>query len=68
MSKPKFKVLLSASVPSSSRSQIYQEEYTKINNAQIQIEEAIIGLSRNIFQAGGKIIFGGHPSISPLVL
>ena len=23
--------------------------------------------SRNIFSAGGKIIFGGHPSISPLV-
>lgn len=58
-----FTVLLSASVPSDKR----DERFTKIKNAQIQIEEAVIGLARNIFQAGGKIIFGGHPSISPLV-
>ncbi len=58
-----FTILLSASVPSDKRN----ERFTKIKNAQIQIEEAVIGLSRNIFQAGGKIIFGGHPSISPLV-
>ncbi len=63
MSYNPFRVLLSASVPSDKRN----EKYTKIKDAQIQIEEAVIGLSRNIFQAGGKIIFGGHPSISPLV-
>jgi hypothetical protein len=63
----KFTILLSASVPSEKRSELYRENYTKIKNAQTQIEEAIIGLARNIFQAGGKIIFGGHPSISPLV-
>jgi hypothetical protein len=67
MSYYPFTVVLSASVPLEKRSQKYQENYTKIKNAQIQIEEAVIGLSRNIFQAGGKIIFGGHPSISPLV-
>lgn len=59
----KFTILLSASVPDPKRDPKYQ----KIHKAQIQIEEAIIGLSRNIFQNGGKIIFGGHPSISPLV-
>jgi hypothetical protein len=58
-----FTILLSASVPSAKRS----EKYLKIKNAQIQIEEAVIGLARNTFQAGGKLIFGGHPSISPLV-
>jgi hypothetical protein len=58
-----FTILLSASVPSDKR----DAKFTKIKNAQIQIEEAVIGLSRNIFQAGGKMIFGGHPSISPLV-
>ena len=58
-----FTLLLSASVPSDKR----DKRFTKIKNAQIQIEEAVIGLSRNIFQAGGKIVFGGHPSISPLV-
>lgn len=58
-----FTLLLSASVPSDKR----DERFTKIKNAQIQIEEAVIGLSRNIFSAGGKIVFGGHPSISPLV-
>jgi len=65
--KYKFTVLLSASVPSEKRSERYNEVYTKIKNAQIQIEEAIITLCRNIFHAGGRIIFGGHPSISPLV-
>lgn len=59
-----FKILLSASVPSERG----DEKYIKIKNAQIQIEEAVIGLARNIFQANGSIVFGGHPSISPLVL
>ena len=63
MSNYNFTLLLSASVPSDKR----DERFTKIKNAQIQIEEAVIGLSRNIFSAGGKIIFGGHTSISPLV-
>ena len=67
MNDYKFSVLLSASVPSNKRSKKYQVDYEKIKDAQIQIDEAVIGLSRNIFQAGGKIIFGGHPSISPLV-
>lgn len=62
-----FKILLSASVPSEKRNERYQEKYTKIKHAQIQIEEAVIGLSRNIFQQGGQLIFGGHPSISPLI-
>jgi hypothetical protein len=63
MSIYNFTIILSASVPSDKRDQ----RFSKIKNAQIQIEEAIIGLSRNIFSAGGKMIFGGHPSISPLV-
>lgn len=67
MKKYPFTILLSASVPADKRSEKYQEKYTRIKNAQIQIEEAVIGLSRNIFQARGKIVFGGHPSISPLV-
>ncbi|WP_454803736.1 SLOG domain-containing protein [Mucilaginibacter phyllosphaerae] len=62
-----FTVVLSASVPSEKRSEKYQQDFIKIKNAQVQIEEAIIGLSRNIFQKNGRIIFGGHPSISPLV-
>lgn len=62
-----FTLLLSASVPSEKRSEKYSQSYIKIKNAQIQIEEAVIGLSRNVFQYGGRLIFGGHPSISPLV-
>src|SRR5579859_7134628 len=62
-----FTIFLSASVPSEKRDKKYLENYTRIENAQIQIEEAVIGLARNIFQAGGRIVFGGHPSISPLV-
>lgn len=67
MNSFKFTIILSASVPSQKRSEKYKENYTKIKNAQIQIDEAVIGLSRNIFQAGGRLTFGGHPAISPLV-
>src|SRR3954463_3886992 len=67
MSTRPFTILLSASVPSSARSEKYQENYTKIKNAQLHIEKAVIGLARNIFQAGGRLVFGGHPSISPLI-
>lgn len=67
MNKFRFTVLLSASVPSDKRSKKYNENYTEIKNAQIQIEEAVISLARNIFGAGGRLVFGGHPSISPLV-
>lgn len=63
MTQHPFTILLSASVPTDKR----DPKFTKIKNAQIQIEEAVIGLSRNIFNAGGKMVFGGHPSISPLV-
>jgi len=67
MSQYKFSILLSASIPKEKRSKKYLKTYRKIKNAQIQIEEAVICLTRNIFQAGGRIVFGGHPSISPLV-
>jgi hypothetical protein len=33
----------------------------------IEIEEAIISLARAVFARGGRLLFGGHPSISPLV-
>lgn len=59
----KFTILLSASVPTKERS----EEFRKIPCAQIQIEQAVIALARNVFEVGGRMIFGGHPSISPLV-
>jgi hypothetical protein len=60
-------ILLSASVPNINRNEKYLKEYPRIKDAQIQIEEAVISLCRNLFQAGGRIVFGGHPSISPLV-
>ena|SRR5215467_13011824 len=56
-------ILVSASVPSKERS----EEFRKVKDAQSNIEEAIIAVSRSIFFAGGRIIMGGHPSISPLI-
>jgi hypothetical protein len=67
MSNFRFTILLSASVPSVGRSEKYQANFTKIKNAQIQIDEAVIGLARNTFSSNGKLIFGGHPTISPLV-
>lgn len=67
MTKRKFTVLLSASVPLGKRNPQDRTPYQKIPNAQLQIEEAVIALGRSVFQSGGRIIFGGHPSISPLM-
>ena len=67
MANYRFTIALSASVPSVKRSEKYQEFYRRIPYAQIQVEEAVISLARNVFQAGGRLVFGGHPSISPLV-
>jgi hypothetical protein len=33
----------------------------------IQIEEAIVSVTRAVFARGGRLLFGGHPSVSPLV-
>ncbi len=56
------RVFLSASVPSPERPQFYGGE-----DAHRQIEDAVISLSRAVFAAGGTLVFGGHPAISPLV-
>lgn len=56
-------VLLSASVPSEKRS----ERYRRIDDAAYEIEQAVISLARAVFSEGGRLVFGGHPAISPLV-
>jgi hypothetical protein len=55
-------VLLSASLPAMERAEIYK----RIEAAEI-IEEAVVSLARAIFSEGGTLVFGGHPTISPLV-
>ncbi|MEK6374710.1 MAG: hypothetical protein AABO58_18685 [Acidobacteriota bacterium] len=54
-------VFLSASVPA---------KHSGFENARLDlnVDEAVITLARTIFAEGGKLVFGGHPSISPLVL
>ena len=56
-------IFLSASVPSIERS----EKYRRIENAAVSIEEAVLAVTRAVFSAGGRLVFGAHPSISPLV-
>ena len=56
-------VFLSASVPSPQR----EAEYRRIPDAAKQIDHAVVSLCRALFSRGGVIVFGGHPSISPLV-
>ncbi|NTS41922.1 hypothetical protein HRG84_13480 [Flavisolibacter sp. BT320] len=63
MSPNRFSLLLSASVPSTSRA----DKYNRVPDAQLFIEEALISLARVVFYQGGQLIFGGHPSISPLI-
>jgi hypothetical protein len=56
-------VFLSASIPDRNRA----EEYNRIPDAPFQVEQAVISLARAVFSEGGRLVFGGHPSISPLV-
>lgn len=56
-------ILLSASVPSEKRA----ERYNRIQDAAFEIEQAVISLARAVFSEGGRLAFGGHPAISPLV-
>ena len=56
-------VFLAASVPDSER----HPEYLQIADAPFQIEQAVVSLARAVFSEGGRLVFGGHPSISPLV-
>src|SRR5437764_7639893 len=35
--------------------------------AHLDIEEAVVSLARAVFSEEGRLVFGGHPSISPLV-
>lgn len=56
-------VFLSASVPSRARA----ERYHVVPGAGPQLEEAALRVAGAVFQAGGTLVFGGHPSISPLI-
>ena len=56
-------IFLSASVPTRER----QDEYDRIPEAPLQIEEAVVCIARAVFMEGGTLVFGAHPSISPLV-
>jgi hypothetical protein len=56
-------VFLSASVPSEKRA----AEYRRIRDAFTRVEEAVLRVAGAVFNAGGGLVFGGHPSISPLV-
>lgn len=56
-------IFLSASVPSPER----RDEYERIPEASLRIEEAVVSVARAIFMEGGTLVFGAHPSISPLV-
>jgi hypothetical protein len=52
-------IFLSASTPS--------RDLEKYPRLQMEVENAVIELARAVFSKGGRLIFGGHPSISPLV-
>jgi SLOG-like protein len=56
-------VFLSASVPAPERA----EQYRRVEDAHLEIEEAVVSLARAVFTEGGTLVFGGHPAISPLV-
>lgn len=56
-------LFISASFPASDRS----PEYLETANS-FRITDATISAARAIFGAAGGVLFGGHPTISPLIL
>lgn len=56
-------VFMSASVPSPERA----DQFRRIPDAAEQIEQAVVSLTRAVLSEGGRLVFGGHPAISPLV-
>jgi hypothetical protein len=52
-------LFLSASAPS--------RDLALYPRLQMEVEDAVINLARAVFTKGGRLVFGGHPSISPLV-
>jgi len=56
-------IFLSASIPKLERA----ERFSRVPDAAFEIEQAVISLARAVFSEGGRLVFGGHPAISPLV-
>jgi hypothetical protein len=59
-------VFLSASKPSRNPER-FPLVADRMNGTSVEIEEAVVSLARAVFSRGGRLVFGGHPSISPLV-
>jgi len=53
-------VFLSASVP-------VRQPYSAMGSSRADVDEAVISLARAVFSESGRLVFGGHPAISPLV-
>lgn len=64
-------VFLSASVPYRDLETLPNNSncaiYEKPPSAYLDVEEAVVSLARAVFAEDGGLVFGGHPSISPLV-
>lgn len=58
-------IFLSASKPS--RNLANFPLASRSNRTSVEIEEAVVSLARAVFAHNGRLVFGGHPSISPLV-
>jgi len=57
------RVLLSASLPDRTRPKKYWEAASPL-----EITDAVVSAAQSILSASGSLVFGGHPTISPLIL
>lgn len=53
-------IFLSASVPT-------RPGFRRLSSAAVEIEEAVVSFARAVLREEGILVFGAHPSISPLV-
>jgi hypothetical protein len=59
-------IFLSASKPSRNF-ELFPLSPAPSTRTSVEIEEAVVSLARAVFSNRGRLVFGGHPSISPLV-
>jgi hypothetical protein len=62
-----WEVFLSASIPHPDRGERYRR-YLKPEDAAAEITQAVFALATAVFTHGGRLVFGGHPSITPLIV
>jgi hypothetical protein len=72
--RPFPRIFLSASIPNPKRNPVYLsgpedqvEQALMLRVIETRVQDAVASLVTQVLRAGGQLIFGGHPAITPMV-